>query len=157
MRPFLSRITPSGSVFRVILVPRDPWDNSEVTVRARSFVTTHLVETVFSHLMTQKTLANGRIHCRRRKSSPHTPKLDKNWPLWTKKCSWPWWGHFLLWGFWIWRFLHRRVMVKPENFQCFQTSPNDHTPVPRWLGRLGTLFTPTLIEIEWNWTKSWNV
>jgi hypothetical protein len=47
MRPFLSRITPSRVVFRAILVPRDPWDNSEIIVRARSLVTRLLTQTYF--------------------------------------------------------------------------------------------------------------
>ena len=46
-RPFLSRITPSRAVFRAILVPRDPWDNSEMIVRARSLVTRLLTQTGF--------------------------------------------------------------------------------------------------------------
>ena len=46
-RTLLVHITPSRTGFRVILVHRDPCDNSEVSVRARSFVTTHLAETCF--------------------------------------------------------------------------------------------------------------
>ena len=46
-RTFLSRITPSRAVFRAILVPRDPWDNSEMIVRAWSLVTRLLTQTDF--------------------------------------------------------------------------------------------------------------
>ena len=118
-RTFLSRITPSRVVFRVILVPRDPWDNSEVTVRARSFVTTHLTETVFRHRMTWKTLANGRIQCRRRKSSPRTSKSDKNWSLWTEKCPWVWCGHFLLCDFEFFRFPPGDLWLNMKIFSVF--------------------------------------
>ena len=47
MRSFLSRITPSRSVFRAILVPGDPWDDSEMIVRAWSLVTRLLTQTDF--------------------------------------------------------------------------------------------------------------
>ena len=47
MRPKLVDITASRDLFEVIFVPRDPCDNSEVSVLARSFVTTHLTETFF--------------------------------------------------------------------------------------------------------------
>ena len=89
IRSKLGDITASRDLFRVIFVPRVPCDNSEVSVRARSFVTTHLVETVFWHRMTQKTLENGWIQCRRWKTSPRTPESVKNWPLWTERCPWP--------------------------------------------------------------------
>ena len=46
-RPFLSRITPSRAVFKTILVPRDPWDNSEMIVHAWSLVTRLLTQTGF--------------------------------------------------------------------------------------------------------------
>ena len=47
MRSFLSRVSPSRAVFRAILVPRDPWDNSEIIVRAWSLVTRLLTQTGF--------------------------------------------------------------------------------------------------------------
>ena len=142
MCPFRSRITPSRSVFRVILVPRDPWDNLDVTVRARSFVTTHLTETVFRHRMTHRTLANALIQCLRWKTSPRTSESDKYWPLWTEKSP----GHvdvisdLVIFDFKI--FFLRLVMVKAVNFQYLQPSPNDLTAVHRWLGGLRTLFIP---------------
>ena len=46
-RPFLSRITPSRAVFSAISVPRDPWDSSEMIVRAWSLVTRLLTQTDF--------------------------------------------------------------------------------------------------------------
>ena len=46
-RPFLSRITPSRVVFRAISVPGDPWDDSEMIVRAWSLVTRLLTQTDF--------------------------------------------------------------------------------------------------------------
>ena len=46
-RPFLVDITPSRAVFSANLVPRDPWDNSEMCVRARSLVMRLLTETDF--------------------------------------------------------------------------------------------------------------
>ena len=46
-RPFLVDITPSRVVFSANLVPRDPWDNSEMCVRARSLVTRLLTQTRF--------------------------------------------------------------------------------------------------------------
>ena len=46
-RPFLSRITPSRTVFSAISVPRDPWDSSEMIVRAWSLVTRLLTQTDF--------------------------------------------------------------------------------------------------------------
>ena len=39
-------------------------------------------------------------------------------------------------------------MVNAGIFLYFQPSPTDHTTVHRWLGCLGTLFTPGLTEIE---------
>ena len=83
----LGDITASRALFRVIFIPRDPCDNSESSVRARSFVTTHLTETVFWHRMTHRTLANALIQCLRWKTSPRTSESDKYWPLWTEKCS----------------------------------------------------------------------
>ena len=112
-RTLLVHITPSRTGFRVILVHRDPCDNSEVSVRARSFVTTYLVETCFFlHWMTQKTLANGRTQFRRRKTSPHTPESDENWPLWTEKCTWSWWDHFILCDFGFSDFYFMWIMIK---------------------------------------------
>ena len=78
MNPFLVDIASSRVVFSSIFVPRDPCDNSEVSVLSRSFFTTHLIETFFCHRMTQKTLGNGRIQCQRRKTSPRTSESDKN-------------------------------------------------------------------------------
>ena len=46
-RPFLVDITPSRVVLSAILVPRDPWDNSEMCVRARSLVRRLLTQTRF--------------------------------------------------------------------------------------------------------------
>ena len=46
-RPFLVDITPSTFGFGAILVPAVPWDNSEMCVRARSFVTRLLSPTGF--------------------------------------------------------------------------------------------------------------
>ena len=95
-RPFLVDISPSRVVFRAILVPRVPWDNSEICVRARSLVTRLLSQTDFWHRMSLVTLANRLIRCLRRGSSPHVSELVKNWSLWTEKCPRPWWWHFLL-------------------------------------------------------------
>ena len=46
-RPFLVDISPSRAVFRAILVPRVPCDNSDMCVRARSLVTRLLTQTGF--------------------------------------------------------------------------------------------------------------
>ena len=46
-RPFLVVITPSRVIFRAILVPRDPWDNSEMIVHAWSLVTRLLTQMGF--------------------------------------------------------------------------------------------------------------
>ena len=46
-RPFLVDITPSRVVFSANLVPRVPWDNSEMCVLARSLVTRLLTQTGF--------------------------------------------------------------------------------------------------------------
>ena len=46
-RPFLVDISPSRAVFSADLVPRDPCDNSEMCVRARSLVTRLLTQTGF--------------------------------------------------------------------------------------------------------------
>ena len=46
-RSFLVDITPSRAVCSSILVPRGPWDNSEMCVRARSLVTRLLTQTGF--------------------------------------------------------------------------------------------------------------
>ena len=46
-RPFLVDITPSRAVFSANLVPRGPWDNSEMCVRARSLVMRLLTDTGF--------------------------------------------------------------------------------------------------------------
>ena len=46
-RPFLVDITPSRVVFSAILVPRGPWDNSEMCVHSRSLVKRLLSQTGF--------------------------------------------------------------------------------------------------------------
>ena len=88
MRTFLSRITPSRAVFRAILVHRDPWDNSEMIVRAWSLVTRLLAQTGFFWLrMSLSSLKNELIRCLRRESSPRASESAKNWSLWTEKCT----------------------------------------------------------------------
>ena len=81
-------LRPLGPFLELFSSLKTPCDNSEVSVRARSFVTTHLIETVLWHRMIPKTLVNARIQCQRRKTSPRTSESDKNWPLWTEKCPW---------------------------------------------------------------------
>ena len=95
-RPFLVDITSSRVVFSANLVPRVPWDNSEMCVLARSLVMRLLSQTGFWRQIPLVTLANGLIWRLRRRSSPRVPELVKNWSLWTEKCPRPWWRHFLL-------------------------------------------------------------
>ena len=80
-RSFLVDITPSRVVFSVILVPRDPCDNSEMCVRARSLVTRLLTQTGFltySNRMSLVALENGLMRCLRRRSSPRVSESVKN-------------------------------------------------------------------------------
>ena len=88
---FLVNNTSSRVVLDSILVARDPCDNSETSVRARSLVTRLLTQTAFWHRIPLMTLENGPIRCLRRVSSPHVSESVKNWSLWTEKRPWPWW------------------------------------------------------------------
>ena len=80
-RSFLVDITPSRVVFSANLVPRDPWDNSELCVRARSLVMRLLPRQVFWRRVSLVSLANGLIWRLRRGSSPRVSESVKNWPL----------------------------------------------------------------------------
>ena len=90
-RSFLVNITPYRFIFRVILVPRDPLDKSEMIDRTWSLVTRLLTLKGFLIRMSRVTLENELIRCLGRGIG-----IGQNWYLWTEKCPRPWWWYFLL-------------------------------------------------------------
>ena len=72
-----------------------PCDNSEISVRDRSWDTTHSTETVFWDQILSTITVDALIQGLRHVTSPRLPKSVKIWCMHIKQCSRSWCHHFL--------------------------------------------------------------